>query len=61
MTTGSLAMFAVRFGASVDYAVTPNIAITATPFAVTFSPAKDGLLMSSILRLDFMLGIGYRM
>jgi len=60
-TSGSLAMFAVRGGLSVDYAITPNLAATVTPIAVTYSPAKDGLVFSSIMRLDFMLGIGYRM
>lgn len=60
-TTGTLTMFALRVAASVDYALTPNIALTATPLAFSFSPAKEGLVMSSLIRLDFMLGIGYRM
>jgi len=62
-TSGALAMAAVRFGISGDYAITQNLIATLAPFAVTYSPAKSGLRsdISSIVRLDFMLGIGYRM
>lgn len=62
-TTGSLAMFAVRAGLSVDYAVTPNVVVMVTPIAFTYSPAKAGLRddIKSLTRLDFMLGVGYRM
>ncbi len=62
-TTGSLAMFAVRAGLSGDYAVTPNVVVTITPIAFTYSPAKSGLRddIKSLTRLDFMLGLGYRM
>ncbi len=62
-TTGSLAMFAVRAGVSADYAVSPNVVVTVTPIAFTYSPAKSGLRddIKSLTRFDFMLGLGYRM
>jgi len=46
-----------------DYAITPNIVATLTPIAFGYSPAKEGLRsdISSILRLDVMAGVGYRM
>lgn len=60
-TSGSLGMFAVRVGASADYAITPNVVATVTPISFAFSPAKSGLVASSILQIDIMLGVGYRM
>ena len=61
--SGALGMFALRVAASADYALTPNIVATVTPLSVSYSPAKEGLRedVSSILRLEFMLGVGYRM
>ena len=60
-TSGALGMFALRLGLSADYAITPNLFATATPFALSFSPASSGLVFSSLVRLDFMVGVGYRM
>jgi hypothetical protein len=69
-TTGPLTMFHLRLGASVEYAVTPNIVIAATPFTMSFSPAKKGLQervndmnkdIKRITAFDFMIGVGYRM
>jgi len=62
-TTGALVMGALRAAVSADYELTPNILATATPFAFTYSPAKSGLRdgMSAITRIDFMVGVGYRM
>ena len=62
-TSGALTMFALRFGLSADYAVTPNVFVTAAPFAFAYSPAKSGFLdsISAITRIDFMVGVGYRM
>ena len=62
-TSGALSMFHVRVGASADYAITPNIIATITPLAFSYSPPKEGLKddIKSITRLDFMLGLGYRM
>ena len=56
-------MFAVRVAASADYAFTPNVYGTVTPIAFSYSPAKAGLRddIKSLTRLDFMLGVGYRM
>jgi hypothetical protein len=62
-TTGALTTFAVRAAVSADYAITDNIMATVTPFAFTYSPAKTGLRddIKSLTRIDFMLGVGYRM
>jgi hypothetical protein len=60
-TTGALGMFALRIGASVDYLFTPNLYATVTPIAFSFSLAPSGLLFTSLVRLDFMAGVGYRM
>lgn len=56
---GALAMFHARAGASFDYAVTPNVLVTA-PLAFGFSPAKSGL-SGAVVSFDFMVGVGYRM
>jgi hypothetical protein len=62
-TSGALTMFHLRAAVSADYAITPNLLLTATPFAFTFSPPKEGLIkdIDSITSIDFMLGVGYRM
>jgi hypothetical protein len=62
-TSGALTMLAVRGAISADYAITPNIYATLTPFAFTYSPPKDGLRsdIKSLTRMDFMVGVGYRM
>ncbi|TMQ02720.1 MAG: hypothetical protein E6J90_31575 [Deltaproteobacteria bacterium] len=61
-TSGALSMFHLRAAASADYAITPNLVITATPVAFTYSPPKAGLAddIKSITSIDFMIGIGYR-
>lgn len=62
-TTGALTMFAFRLGVSGDYEITKNIVVTAMPFAFTYSPAKEGLRsdISGIMKIEFMVGAGYRM
>jgi hypothetical protein len=62
-TSGALTMFQFRVAASADYAITPNLVATVTPIAFSFAPAKTGLRedIKNFVRLDFMLGIGYRM
>ena len=65
-TTGTLSMPHVRIGVSGDYAITPNVIATLTPFAFSFSPGKEGLRVegkdiSAITSIDFMVGVGYRM
>ena len=62
VTSGSLNVFHVRTGLSFDYAVTPNLVLTATPIAFSYSPAPDGFAstISSLTTLSFMAGIGYR-
>jgi hypothetical protein len=62
-TSGALTMLAVRAAVAADYAITSNIYATLAPFAFNYSPAKDGLRtdIKSITRMDFMVGVGYRM
>ena len=62
-TSGALTMLAVRAAVSADYAITSNIYATVAPFAFTYSPPKSGLKsdIKSITRMDFMVGVGYRM
>lgn len=62
-TTGALTSFAFRVGVSGDYEITKNLVATATPFAFTYSPAKTGLRsdISAITKIEFMVGVGYRM
>lgn len=62
-TSGALTMLAVRGAVSGDYLITNNVFATLTPIAFTYSPAKSGLRedIKSITRLDFMVGVGYRM
>lgn len=62
-TTGALSMFHLRVGVSAEYAITPNVLATLTPFTFSYSPAKTGLRsdISSITAIDLMLGVGYRM
>src|SRR3569833_1944068 len=62
-TTGALGMLAVHNNNTTNNANTPNVLITVAPIAFTYSPAQDGLRsdIKSLTRLDFMLGVGYRM
>jgi hypothetical protein len=62
-TSGALVMPALRIGVSADYELTPNIVGTVTPFALTYAPAKSGIRsdISAFTRIDFMVGVGYRM
>lgn len=61
-TTGALSMIAVRVGVALDYAFTPNVIGTLSP-AFVYSPTKDGFRpeISSMNRIDLLLGVGYRM
>jgi hypothetical protein len=63
MTTGALSMFHIRGAVSGEWALTPNVVLTLTPVAFTYSPPKAGLAddVKSITSIDFaMVGIGYR-
>ncbi len=62
-TTGALSMPLVRFGLSGEYAISKNLAAALTPIAFSFSPSKDGMKeeISSLTRIEFTLGLGYRM
>jgi tetratricopeptide (TPR) repeat protein len=60
-TSGALGMFHVRAAVSADYAITPNIVLTAMPGAFGYSPAAAGLAGGgAVTSFDFMVGIGYR-
>ncbi len=63
MVTGALAMPLFRFGLSGEYAFSKNLAANLTPFAFSFSPAKEGMKdeISSLTRMEFSVGLGYRM
>lgn len=60
-TSGALSMFHFRVAVAADYAITPNIVASLTPFSFGYSPAKTGLVMDTLTRIDFLLGVGYRM
>jgi tetratricopeptide (TPR) repeat protein len=59
----SVTMFNLRLGLSAEYAFTPNVVGVVTPLAYSFSPRGTGLNedIDSLQRIDFMVGIGYRM
>ena len=60
--TGALSTFHARVAVSADYAVTPNVVVTATPIAFAYSPAPSGFdpSISSLTTLSFLVGVGYR-
>lgn len=60
--TGALTTLRLRGGVGVDYAVTDNIIIAATPFAYGYSPAPKGFVsgVSKLTEMSFMVGVGYR-
>lgn len=60
--SGALSTFMVRAGVSGDYAVTPNVLVTVTPLAFSYSPAPEGFdeSISSLTTLSFLAGIAYR-
>jgi hypothetical protein len=60
--SGPLSTFLARAAISGDYAVTPNVVITATPIAFAYQPAPTGFSPSitSLTTLSFMVGVGYQ-
>jgi len=60
--TGPLGTFFTRLALSVDYAVTPDVLVTATPLALSYSPAPAGFMssISSLTTLSVLVGVGYR-
>ncbi|HEY5927255.1 MAG TPA: tetratricopeptide repeat protein [Kofleriaceae bacterium] len=60
--TGPLSTFMARVAVSADYAITPNLIVTVTPFAFTYSPPPSGFedSISSLTTMSFLAGIGYR-
>lgn len=61
-TAGTLGMPMVRAGVTGEYAVTGNLAVALTPIAFSFSPAHADMHedVSSLTRIEFMIGVGYR-
>lgn len=62
-TTGALGMPLFRAGLTGEYAFTKNVAAAVTPIAFSISPAKEGMKdeIGSLTRLEFTVGLGYRM
>jgi hypothetical protein len=58
-TTGTLTMFHVRAGASVEFAITHRLTATIAPLSVSYSPPRAGM-RTDIRAFDAMLGLGYR-
>jgi len=57
---GSVTLFSLRVGVAAEYAITPNVSATLAPLSLAFSPVPDELLLGSIMELDVLFGIGYR-
>ena len=59
---GLFALFNLRMGFSLEYAVTKNLVLTASPLVFAYSPAIEELReeIDSLTRFDFMAGVGYR-
>ncbi len=60
-SAGSFTMPSFRFGVAADYALTPNVVATLSPFGLAFSPAPEEAFMSSLVEIDILVGVGYRM
>ena len=60
--SGALATLHVRAAVSADYAITPNLVLTATPLAFGYSPAPADFdsSISSLTTLSFLAGVSYR-
>jgi hypothetical protein len=60
--SGALTTVLARGAVSADYAVTPNVVITATPFAFAYTPAPKGFIpdISSLTTMSFLVGVGYQ-
>jgi hypothetical protein len=59
--SGAFTMLSLRLGIAAEYAFTPNLIATVAPLGIGFSPAPDELFMSSLVQLDVLVGLGYRM
>lgn len=62
--SGALTMLNVRAGLAGEYAITPAVSAVVTPIAFAFSPAKADTFVpgvDSFTRLEFLVGLGYRM
>jgi hypothetical protein len=57
---GSFILPSIRIGVAVEYELAPNIAATASPLSLAFSPGSDGMYPSSLREIDVVVGIGYR-
>lgn len=61
--SGVLSMPNFRAGLAADYLLSNNLMISAAPLIYSLSPAIDGLRpeIESFTRIEFMVGVGYRM
>ncbi len=60
--SGPLSSVLVRTALSADYAVTPNLVVTFTPIAFSYSPAPEGFdpEISSLTTVSVLAGISYQ-
>ncbi|HET6611632.1 MAG TPA: tetratricopeptide repeat protein [Kofleriaceae bacterium] len=60
---GASSVVHVRAAAGVDWALSDNILLNATPLAIAYSPALDGMdeQVSSLSRFEMMVGVAYRL
>jgi hypothetical protein len=58
---GSFTMPSVRGGVAAEYAITPSLVATIAPLSVGFSSAPDELIIGSLIELDVLVGLGYRL
>ncbi|ACY16376.1 tetratricopeptide repeat protein [Haliangium ochraceum] len=61
--TGTASLFHVRAATGIDFSLTKNLALRLSPVALSFSDRTDDLRpeVDRLLRLDIVVGIGYRM
>ena len=61
--SGALTMPNVRVALALEYLLTNNLMISAAPFAFSMSSPKEGLRdeIESFNRIEFLVGMGYRM
>ncbi len=61
--TGALGMFHLRIQGAVEYELTPNIALSASPLVFSFSPPHAGLRddLGTLTRFEFLAGLAMRL
>ncbi len=61
--TGALTLFHMRAQLGAEYEITPDVAISASPVALSFSPHRSGIHeeIGSILRFESLVGLTLRL